>query len=612
MTTTGAENVFLGFQNGQYNVTGNYNTAIGEHALGFAQYDIQNTFIGSDGGRNFGGASGNVSLGSNANHDGSRGKNVSIGVYAGGYSGYSVTVGGSITSSDTLNIGFVSNGGTFAGYISGTTLTVTSVTSGKVYLKHLLLTGASAGTAVLAPLTGVGGAGTYVVNNAQTVGSAGSPVTFTAGAFAPQTLVVPMTGLTTLGQAATAIQTAFQANTALFANGIRGCYVVNGGTVVNFGMIGGNAALDTCTISYTQGANTETLAITNGQNGTDCNSIAIGHSAMINYTATTTFANISIGNLGMSVLTTAQNNIGIGLNNFLGLTSGTDNIGIGSLVLSGVTTGQQNIAIGSSAGASLTTQNSNILVGYRSGWKLVGASTNNIAIGTNAFNNATAGANNIVIGTGAMNGASTGTNNVVIGNGALSTQASTASNHIAVGINAMNGYVGNSNVQTDANVAIGPSTLNGAAGAGVRNLAVGANAGAAVTSGSDNTLLGNQNGKAITTGGTNTVVGARVGSVSLTTFTGNILIGVDANTDTATSNTLIIRGAGATAVPAIYASAINTVLPKVAIGAGGGAAAPVAGTDILAGMFMLWKNSTDSTAKFYYNDAGTLKSVALT
>ena len=156
MTTTGAENVFLGFQNGQYNVTGNYNTAIGEHALGFAQYDVQNTFIGSDGGRNFGGASGNVSLGSNANHDGSRGKNVSIGVYAGGYSGYSVTVGGSITSSDTLNIGFVSNGATFAGYISGTTLTVTSVTSGKVYLKHLLLTGASAGTAILAPLTGVG------------------------------------------------------------------------------------------------------------------------------------------------------------------------------------------------------------------------------------------------------------------------------------------------------------------------------------------------------------------------------------------------------------------------------------------------------------------------
>ena len=77
-------------------------------------------------------------------------------------------------------------------------------------------------------------------------------------------------------------------------------------------------------------------------------------------------------------------------------------------------------------------------------------------------------------------------------------------------------------MQTDANVAIGPSTLNGAAGAGVRNLAVGANAGAAVTSGNDNTLLGNQNGKAITTGGTNTLIGARVGSVLLTTSTGNI------------------------------------------------------------------------------------------
>ena len=63
----------------------------------------------------------------------------------------------------------------------------------------------------------------------------------------------------------------------------------------------------------------------------------------------------------------------------------------------------------------------------------------------------------------------------------------------------------------------------------------------------------------------------------------------------------------------IFATAINTTLPKVAIGAGGGSAVPVAGTDIPASMFMLWKNSTDSTAKLYYNGhAGTLKSVALT
>lgn len=40
-------------------------------------------------------------------------------------------------------------------------------------------------------------------------------------------------------------------------------------------------------------------------------------------------------------------------------------------------------------------------------------------------------------------------------------------------------------------------------------------------------------------------------------------------------------------------------------------AAPVAGVDIAPGDFKVWKNTGDGTVKLYYNDAGTLKSVAL-
>jgi hypothetical protein len=77
------------------------------------------------------------------------------------------------------------------GYISGTTLTVTSVTSGNGYVAWILNstggflpnnvagTGVSAGTLITAAGTGTGGTGTYTVNISQTVGSAGSPVTLT-------------------------------------------------------------------------------------------------------------------------------------------------------------------------------------------------------------------------------------------------------------------------------------------------------------------------------------------------------------------------------------------------------------------------------------------------
>lgn len=38
---------------------------------------------------------------------------------------------------------------------------------------------------------------------------------------------------------------------------------------------------------------------------------------------------------------------------------------------------------------------------------------------------------------------------------------------------------------------------------------------------------------------------------------------------------------------------------------------PVAGVDILPGDYKVWKNTGDGSVKLYYNDGGTLKSVAL-
>jgi hypothetical protein len=71
----------------------------------------------------------------------------------------------------------------FQGYISGTTLTVTGVTSGTILpVVNYAATAILPGTAInLAQLSGTpGGVGTYQVNQSQTLGSASSPVTFSA------------------------------------------------------------------------------------------------------------------------------------------------------------------------------------------------------------------------------------------------------------------------------------------------------------------------------------------------------------------------------------------------------------------------------------------------
>jgi len=81
----------------------------------------------------------------------------------------------------TLTVGFGS--GTFSGYITGTTLVVTSAPT-ITLAPNQVITGGSiaAGTYITSFGTGTGGTGNYVVNTSQTVGSSQSPITVTAAA----------------------------------------------------------------------------------------------------------------------------------------------------------------------------------------------------------------------------------------------------------------------------------------------------------------------------------------------------------------------------------------------------------------------------------------------
>lgn len=87
-----------------------------------------------------------------------------------------VVVNGTLTSDDDLSLinaltltrtNFVGTGS-----ISGTTLTITAVSSGKLFINSLISgTGVTAGTYITAFGTGTGGAGTYTVSASQTVSS---------------------------------------------------------------------------------------------------------------------------------------------------------------------------------------------------------------------------------------------------------------------------------------------------------------------------------------------------------------------------------------------------------------------------------------------------------
>ena len=95
-------------------------------------------------------------------------------------SGTGITAGTTVTAVTTYANSAIT------GYISGTTLTVTAVASGALMVGQSITGGTgvsvTAGTTITALGSGIGGAGTYTVNNSQTVGSSGSPVSMTGGA----------------------------------------------------------------------------------------------------------------------------------------------------------------------------------------------------------------------------------------------------------------------------------------------------------------------------------------------------------------------------------------------------------------------------------------------
>lgn len=349
-------------------------------------------------------------------------------------------------------------------------------------------------------------------------------------------------------------------------------YIHGGSSVTSFGqaayvgngaciMLGGTATLNdtislTVTGSFTGSPQTVGITVSAGQ------SLASQATALYNaFKANSILLNL----IGQGSISGVFDTSNINLNWF--------GVSVQSVTVTAAVTGSATETVTVLNGA---TANSNIAIGQRAMQALyLTTATNCIGIGANTLYKLQSGNNNIAIGGNAGQSITTGHDNLILGN-TTGTNITTSN---------FNTFVGNT-------------------------------AGNAATTVGNTTLLGFSAGASLTTGGSNTLIGASVGSTVLTTGSGNIFIGVSATLTAASaseSNTLRI---GNHATNVIVATGINTATPVVAvngtvsIGAYTSAIAPTT-SNIAASMAAVWKNTGDGTVKLYFNDAGTLKSVAL-
>lgn len=400
LTRVNGENVAVGPFTCEFVTNGYGNTCVGEHAIGFDNPSYV-TVLGNDAMRDTVGNNNSTGIGATAQVDGVGSSNTSLGAFSLHGNAGSITIMGSATVGDVLNINF--------------TTTNSSVTG--------LPTSAS-----------------YTVKAGDTLASIASNL-----ASAVNSLNVTYTlpdGNTTQ------VENGAQLGAIVLANGAQT-------NVVSLHFPGGNA--EGWAISATTscaGACTETLTYAAPFSGTD--NIAVGVSAMQAGSATSAFGNIAVGDGALNWLAgSASGNTAVGLNAGAGLVGGNNNIlignGAGQSLNPGGTNGW-NVVVGFQAGQNMTTGQFNTIIGagYNS-TSCITTGTQNIEIGIGACVPSATGTKQISIGNFIF-----GTNAILAGSGSV------AAGRVGIGTAAPNaaltvGDAGGGN--DDAHLGVLQSTL---------------------------------------------------------------------------------------------------------------------------------------------------------
>jgi len=234
-------------------------------------------------------------------------------------------------------------------------------------------------------------------------------------------------------------------------------------------------------------------------------------------------------NGSISTTTAGTSNVRFGLNAGIDLTNQSFyNVLIGDEAGANISTGDENVAIGFEALYTESLGGRNIAIGYEALYTLaVNGYAYNVAVGYSAGSAINSGINNTIIGGLAGDAINTGSYNAAVGASALS----------ATTIGAHNTSMGSDNMFTNIlgskSTAIGSGALYtqnpaGSSAVDMFNVAVGFNAGVAVTEGVQNTLVGALCLDNLTTGDLHTAIGYNLGP-SAVDVSSEIIIGSNVN-----------------------------------------------------------------------------------
>ena len=248
----------------------------------------------------------------------------------------------------------------------------------------------------------------------------------------------------------------------------------------------GNAALNSNTTgNYNTAIGFQALSALNTDGDVPDHNTALGNEA--GQKATTGDKATYIGSQAGKEVTTASNNTFIGALAGVATTTGEENVAIGTEAFDTNTTGNQSVAVGyQSLFTSNTTNSRNVAVGHKAGYA-TNTGVQNAFVGYAAGVANTTGSGNIALGSGSLLSNTVGSSNVSLGKASLAT-----------------------NVDGSKSVAVGElslTTQDPSGAADMHNVAVGYQAGTAVTTGTQNTLIGNLSGDVVTTGSGNTSLG---------------------------------------------------------------------------------------------------------
>jgi hypothetical protein len=445
---TGASNTAVGYQSLYNSTTGNDNTATGLQAMYSLTTGTNNTAVGYKASYSNTTGFSNTAVGRSALYNCTGSLNVAIGrdaALGGAGASFSNTVAVGYQALTALTTGAQN---TAVGFSSLRDLTTGANNTAVGYQSMLNSTTGDNNTAV-------GHQASYNLTTGNANISLGNYALYSSQTGEANTAI----GYANSYSLTTGVYNVSLGNSALYANQTGGANVAIGYAALNTTTSGNNTAVGHLS-AYYAGASNAAFGAYALNYTTGSSNVAIGFQAARGVNGTSSFSNtVAVGREALKALTTGADNTAVGYQSLYNLTTGADNTAVGVVSSYNTTTGNYNVSLGNYALRQNQTGAANTAMGY--GALYYTTYSNNTAVGY--FAGYFAGSHNAAFGSRALN-YTTGNYNVAVGQGAAQgvSGTSTFGNTVAVGYqagtalttggsNVLIGYQAGSTLTTESN-----------------------------------------------------------------------------------------------------------------------------------------------------------------